>query len=254
MRQRIELIKLALRLLEPTESVRQMGNMVWMEDLEKRNLSYGDLLAFLEGLHMPLVCSPIHDRDVYQPEDVRGWRERHIDPDTGDVREEDLERQPVVGGLKKPHVHVYYNFKGKRRPRDVAKFWEKFCPEVTEKRFVYVPDFDAMVRYCAHMDAPKKAQYDPLSIIGFANVNLHAIEDGVNFNHLAVLAEINQHIEKAHIQNFKRLNRWAMETGDVAIIKTVTGRHSYFCAIFAADRQERVDRAQEKKAETDTNL
>ena len=55
---------MALRLLEPTESVRQMGNMVWMEDLEKRGSSYGDLLAFLEELHMPLVCSPSHDRDV----------------------------------------------------------------------------------------------------------------------------------------------------------------------------------------------
>lgn len=239
---------MALRLLQPTEMVRQMGNMVWIEDLEKRGHSYGDLLAFLEGIHVPCVCSPIHDRDTYTADDVRGWCKRHIDPDTGEVAEGDLPRQPRVGEPKKPHVHVYYNFKGKRKPRDVARLWEDFVPEVTEKRFVDVPDFGAMLRYCAHMDAPKKAQYDPMAIHGFANVCMAALWDERNFNKLEVLGEIDRYIEGHKIENVYRLVKWAFSTGDVAVISTVTGRYGFYAAIFAAKRQERIDRAERKKA------
>lgn len=239
---------MALRLLDPNEGARNMGCMVWVEDLEKRGYTYGDLLAFLEDLHVQCVCSPIHDRDTYTAEDVRGWCKRHLDPDTGEVAEESLPLQPVMGNPKKPHVHVYFKFKGPRKPKDFAKYWADFVPEVTEKRFVLVPDWDAMVRYCAHMDAPNKAPYDPAMIHGFSNVDMSAIWESHCFNKVQVLLEINQTIKKNRIENYKRLNNWAIGTGDVDIISFVKGNHSYFCAIFAAHRQEKIDRAEKKKS------
>ena len=115
---------MALRLLEPCEGARNMGNLVWLEDLEKRGLSYGDLLGFLEGLHWKCVCSPIHDRDVYTVDDVKGWKKRHTDKETHEITEEDLQRCPEVGAPKKKHIHVYHCFKGPRKPKDVAKYWD----------------------------------------------------------------------------------------------------------------------------------
>lgn len=236
-----------LRLLEPTEAVRQMGNMVWLEDLEKRGYNEGTLLMFLESLHMPLVCSPLHDRDTYNAEDVRGWNRRHINPDTGEVFEGDLPRQPVVGGKKKPHYHIYYAFKGKRRPRDIAAYWADFVPEVTENRFVYVPDFDGAVRYCAHQDSPNKAQYDPLSIHGFTNVNMNAIYDRKNIDRTKLLLEIEQAIDDHGISNYYRLCRWAKENGDIDALNLIKGRTAHFSAYFNAMRQERQDRAEARK-------
>lgn len=239
---------MSLRLLDPNEGARNMGNLVWLEDLEKRGLSYGDLLGFLEGLHWKCVCSPIHDRDVYTVDDVKGWKKRHTNKETHEISEEDLQRCPEVGAPKKPHIHVYHCFKGARKPKDIAKYWSEFIPEVTEKRFVYVPDWGSIVRYCAHMDAPNKAQYDPCSIHGFANADISSIWDASNFNKTEMLLELHKVIKEKRIPNYKRLMNYALTTGDVNMIGYVKGNHSHFMGYFAADRQEKCDRAAKKTA------
>ena len=38
---------------------------------------YDDLLSYMASLHIPCAVSPIH-RDLYDLEDVRKWRERHM--------------------------------------------------------------------------------------------------------------------------------------------------------------------------------
>lgn len=238
---------MALRIAKADEMLRNYGCLYWMEDLERAGLTYGDLLAYLEGLHVECVCSPVHDRDTYTEDDVRGWRKRHIDPDTGEVASEFTNREPRVGDRKKSHVHVYFKMPGKKKPIHMSQLMEDFLP-IASNRWVVVPDFDKIVRYCAHMDSPNKAQYDPAMIHGFANVNMSSIWEHKNMNRLQVLYEIDEAIREHHITSFHRLNRWAIDSGDVDYIAMVSGRHGYYCAIFASQRQERIDRQRARKA------
>lgn len=237
---------MALRIAKPDEMLRQYGMLYWVEDLERAGLTYGDLLCYLEGLHVECVCSPIHDRDTYTADDVRAWCKRHIDPDTGEVATEYTNRTPQVGQPKKPHIHIYFKCPGKKKPIHMSQLMEDFIPYASN-RWVVVPDFAAIVRYCAHMDSPEKAQYDPAMIHGFANVDMSAIWEHKSYNKMKVLTEIDEQIQKSRITNYHRLNRWAMGTGDVDIISTVTGRHGYYTSIFNAMRQEKIDRANAKK-------
>lgn len=231
---------MALRLAKPNELLRNYGMLYWLEDLERAGLTYGDLLAYLEGLHVECVCSPIHDRDHYTEDDVRGWVKRHIDPDTGEVATEYTNRQPRVGDLKKPHIHIYFKMPGKKKPIHMSQLMEDFLPYASN-RWVVVPDFDKIIRYCAHMDAPNKAQYDPAMIHGFANVNMGAIWEHKNMNKMQVLMEIDEAIRKKGIKDYYHLNRWALSSGDVDYIAMVTGRYGYYTAIFNARRQARED-------------
>lgn len=237
-----------LQLLKPTERARLMGCLIWVEDLERAKLTYGDLLAFLEGLHMACVVSPIHDEDTYTADDVRGWRNRHLDPDTGEVADEYTNREPKVGDKKKPHIHVYFNHKGPKAPRAMSRAFDEFIPGlIADNRWVAVPDWEAIVRYCAHMDSPNKAQYDPLKIHGFANADMSGIWNQKTVQPMKVMMEVEKAIRRHKIPNYYRLNTWANATGDIEVINAVKGRTSHWTAIFNAMRQERVEQAERKK-------
>lgn len=239
-----------LRMLKPEEKARNLGCMLWIEDLDRAGLSYGDVLAFLEGLHMPCVCSPVHDRDTYTADDVKGWCQRHIDPDTGEVRTEDLERQPQVGAPKKPHIHIYFAFKGVRQPKELSKYFDTLSPGiVAPNRFVLVPDFPGIVRYCAHMDSPEKAQYDPLSIHGFCNVNMSSIWGAESIDPMRTMIEVERAIVDYGIDDYWQLVRWVNANGDIEMIKCVKGRTAHWAAIFHAKRQERFDRKRRGKGQ-----
>lgn len=237
---------MALRLAKPNELLRNYGMLYYVEDLERAGLSYGDLLGYLEGLHVECVCSPIHDRDWYVEDDVRAWCKRHIDPDTGDVADEYTNRTPRVGDKKKPHIHIYFKLPGKKKPIHMSQMMEDFLP-YSSNRWVVVPDFGKIVRYCAHMDSPNKAQYDPAMIHGFANVDMSDLWDHKNMNKMQVLMEIDEAIKQNRITSYHRLNRWALDSGDIDYIAMVSGRVTYYNAIFNSARQERIDRAAKKK-------
>ena len=72
------------RLSETGEKVRNVVCLIYLEDLEKVGKTYFDLLGYLDHIHVVAVCSPLHDRDTFSPEDVLDWCLRHIDSETGD--------------------------------------------------------------------------------------------------------------------------------------------------------------------------
>lgn len=241
---------MALRLLKPGEGARLLGYIFWMEDLERAGKTYGDLLGYLDDLHIPCVCSPIHNRDKYTAEDVQGWNKRHIDPDTGELATEYTNQTPQVDASKKDHVHTYYKFKGQRKPVWLAELFNDFVPGlVSPKRFVLVPDWGAIVRYCAHMDQPNKAQYDSMAIHGFANVDMSALNDTTNVDKLAVTVEIEQAIRENKITSYYQLNRWANSTGDREIMSMVKGRTSHWVPIFRDIKAEKYAKEQREKEE-----
>lgn len=252
---------MALPLAKPNEKIRTWGYLFWVEDMERNGRSYGDLLGFLEGMHVKCVCSPIHDRDRYTKEDVEGWLMRHSDPETHKVSEDDLKRVPEVGSNKKPHVHIYGQSAGPTTPMALAQIlrgfyfmnWDEAERLISPKRFVKVPDIGRIIRYCAHMDAPEKAQYDPMTIHGFGNIDMSALLEERAGNKVAVRREINEHIRKSGTKSFNALDKWAYGTGDIDIINHVAGQHAYWCAIFNSMRQERQDKANAQRNMSQNN-
>lgn len=241
---------MALRLLKPDEGARNMGCIVWLEDLERAGMTYGDYIGFLADLHMAVVCSPVHDRDQYTAEDVRGWVKRHIDPDTGEVAGEYSNAQPSVGDHKKPHIHTYFCHKGQRKPKYMSEVMGDFIPGlIAPNRWALVPDWGRIVRYCAHMDSPDKAQYSPFDVLSFGNADVSALSEDTNVDKLAVSLEIEQAIRTERIKNYWQLNQWANATGDRELMSVVKGRTAYFVSLFNARRQEAMDRKEREKQE-----
>lgn len=241
---------MSLRLLKPNEGARNMGCIVWVEDLERAGESYGSLLGWLADCGMPCVASPVHDRDEYTPEDVRGWVKRHIDPDTGEVAAAAIGRVPVVGGSKKPHIHVYFAHKGNRTPLYMSERLDEFIPGlIASNRWVKVEDWGAAVRYCSHKDAPNKAQYSDFDIHGFSNADMSALNDSKNVDTLQLDLEIEDAIEREDIRDYWSLNRWANATADRDLINRVKGRTSHWAPLLAARNAKRKAREAHEAAQ-----
>lgn len=90
-----------------------------------------DWESVLEGLHVPLAISPLHDADVMDD-----------------------------GTPKKPHYHVLLVFSGKKSVVQVLDMLSDLKVSHVEP----VHDCRAYARYLAHMDSPEKAQYSPSDI------------------------------------------------------------------------------------------
>lgn len=92
----------------------------------------------LRSLHMPIVISPIHDRDVWTEIDELNNPEH------------------VAGQPKKPHYHAIISWSGPATIRAALSMLEPFGVTYVEP----VGSYQGMCRYLAHLDDPDKAQYD----------------------------------------------------------------------------------------------
>jgi hypothetical protein len=97
----------------------------------------------LSDLHVPVLVSPLHDRD--------------INPDKT---------------IKKPHYHVLFMF-------DTVKEWETQVKSMFELiggvGREAVNSARGYARYLCHLDNPEKAQYDPKDIIAFGGADYSAV-------------------------------------------------------------------------------
>lgn len=93
----------------------------------------------LRGLHMPVLVSPPHDRDVYE-EDGDGHR---------------------AGDTKKIHRHAVVSWNGPASMNAALSLLEPFGVKYVEP----VGSYPAYCRYLCHLDDPDKAQYDPSDVV-----------------------------------------------------------------------------------------
>ena len=101
------------------------------------------LVDFLESLHVAAAVSPLHDRD----------------------RQDD-------GTAKKPHYHVILEFSSLKSYEQVIGLLEPLHVNYVEA----VNNRASYTRYLAHMDSPKKAQYEPDGIVSVLGYNLDCLE------------------------------------------------------------------------------
>lgn len=102
-----------------------------------------DWKTYLESLMIPIVVSPLHDKDILP-----------------------------TGEIKKPHYHVIIEFSSKKSWEQVHDITEPIgavLAPITERKTCasWVSCKRTAVRYLCHLDSPDKAQYDHADVLCF---------------------------------------------------------------------------------------
>lgn len=145
----------------------------------------------LEKLHIPIVVSPIHNRDIWTESD------------------ENENQEHVAGTLKKPHYHAIISWDGPVRPSVPLACLEQYGIKYVEA----VNNYSAMSRYLCHLDNPEKAQYDIADCICLSGGmpdferKLTNIEMMEQRDEIMALCEDNGIIEYADLCDFCRYHR-----------------------------------------------
>lgn len=236
-------------MLQPGEKSRVVTVIIWLEEMAHYNADnpYGGLLQYLEGLRMPIACSPLHSLDEYDAEDVRKFIRRNIDPETGEVRA-DLDYIPRVGDKKKAHAHLILESKNPLLPESWCSLFRDYGLDLKRTRFERVPHPDTLKRYLCHLDNPDKHRYPVLEIHCFGGIKMGALlrqDDFAKEN--AFMFCMNYAIDN-NLRYYSQLLHWALKQGDYEILGCVRGNSATFSAYFASQRQMREDAARVKKA------
>lgn len=257
----------ALRLSETGAKVRRAVAIVYIEDLLKAGKTYYDLLGYLDHLHLQAVVSPIHDKDVFSPEDVLDWCARHRDPETGDVDVKycDYVRDPVtgealkdpktgrplsnapyVGKPKKEHCHIGILLTNQLDAYELTELLRD-CVYIRPSMWAKMWDYRSFVRYLAHLDSPEKAMYSPFDIVGFGGVDLSPLIKDDAAAKLATFGEVLQIVQEKKIKYFHQLVNVAFRGGDLDMQSCVISKASLFANYYRSLAQERMDVAEKEK-------
>ena len=233
------------RLSATGAAVRNAICLIYMEDLHAAGRTYGDLLGYLDSLHIKAVCSPVHDKDKFTSIDVQDWCERHIDPETGDLDYQYVDRAPYVGKPKKPHVHIGICLKGKKTAKQFTEMMGGLMvirPSMWEK----MEDYEGFTRYLAHLDSPQKQPYSALDIVGFGGADLSCLLKEDKAEHISDMQRVHNLIAENKITWFHQLADAAFESGDLRLKSAVIGGASFWASYMSSKGAERKFEYQKK--------
>ena len=229
------------RLSETGEKVRNVIVIVWLEELLKNGYDYYDLVAYLDGLHIPAAVSPVHDKDTWDSNSVLDWCTMHIDPMTGDLDERYLDDAPYVGMPKKPHIHLL--FKG---PSQQDAFWwteviAPLLPDMKPTRWDKCYSVNGSLRYWAHMDSAGKHRYSEWDIVGIAGIDLSVLSKRDDRTNQALRNVCHELIRKNNVKYFFQLVDAAYDLGDGELVSYLGGSHAYWRGYLGSVRMKRKD-------------
>lgn len=236
---------------------RNVAIIIWKEELDKLGKSYYDYLAFLEGLALLAVASPLHDKDRYTAEDVRKWVKRKenelgvealYNSETGELLPVWSNIVPKVGDRKKAHIHTLIRVPGPRSAQYFCDLFADFGFEIGRWRWEKVEHVDSMIRYFAHLDQPDKAEYSAFDIVGFGGIDLSCLVRNDTNSKLKVLCEVQEQCIKKKINSYHVLCKWAFASRDLDYINCVTGRASYWVGYFNSIARDEARKAAARKA------
>lgn len=133
-------------------------------------------LEILKDRHIPLVISPLHDKD--------------IDKD---------------GSIKKAHYHCMFIFEGKKSFKQIKEITDSINQPIP----IAVDEIGAMVRYFIHLDDKDKYQYpyEELKCFAGADIAKYFMPSYTKTNSL--LQEIEEFIVKNDIKEYATLCEYA---------------------------------------------
>ena len=149
-------------------------------------LSYPDSapsnwVNILKKLHVPLVISPLHDKDV---------------------------KDETTGELKKPHYHCIVRFRSKK---SFSQIKEAICDKINSPIPQPVVDFPMMVRYLVHLDDPDKYQYDKEDIKVYGNIDVNEYIYSKKEYQIEMLKDNLEYCEKYDIQEYSTIVNYAKD-------------------------------------------
>lgn len=151
----------------------------------------------------------IHDKDVYTEKDELANPEN------------------VAGTSKKPHVHFFVYFNGKRTASGVVEMFSEFNIKYVEK----IECKNAYLAYMLHLrqEGKHKYPYDAMTIINGLKVNFADLSD-VDFSDVLSFAE------EYNICRFSELVK-ATRKKEPPLFRYITGHYALVCAYFADARE-----------------
>ena len=131
----------------------------------------------LQDLHMPILVSPLHDKD----------------PDGKE-------------GVKKPHYHVILISDGPITQKRANVIIEPFNGT---KSAEYVKSLRSYARYLAHLDDPDKARYDPGEITAYGGADIGNLLKASGTGRYEVIGAMMDFCEDNSVYEFSDLLRYA---------------------------------------------
>ena len=157
-----------------------------------------DVIFYCTSRAIPVVISPLHDRDRFSPHDI----------EVHDLEYPDEVGKYIVGQIKKAHRHVLFCFLGYKSGKQI----KEMCKDLGLVRPVLMHDKVQRMRYLCHFDEseldsegfPYKPFYDPMEVRVVGNINYeHECEKAID--DMPVLKEIEAFVRQEHILSFADL-------------------------------------------------
>lgn len=223
----------------------------------------GDFVDWLNVNHFRAVISPLHDKDMWTPRDVRAWAKsqarQHDCPepdltedtwtwyDFTDVHRVDLQtagalgprvgaavvvRVPKPGDLKKPHRHILMKF-------DYSMTFETLRDKLSEVGVAYFENVESetgYLRYLCHLDSPDKHQYSVNDVMAVGGYDVSPLYVKSCAAKAAVEQAVMVLVRDKHIVTFSALVDAAFDESDYDLWCEVKGS-SHFWVAYLKDRR-----------------
>ena len=137
-----------------------------------------DCFSYLEKLNVPIIVSPLHDKDINED-----------------------------GSPKKPHYHVGLFFEGKQSYQSVQEI-ANYCNGTMVER---VRSVKGLVRYMGHLDNPDKHRYDLNDCICYGGFDYTEVMKPTKSETLVYISQMQEYIQRTGITEFSDLMDIAKE-------------------------------------------
>ena len=154
----------------------------------------------------------VHDKDYYS-------------------EDEEKEGKGIAGQPKKPHVHFFVYFNGKRTPSGVAKLFNDLGVSYVER----VDYKNGALAYMLHIGWPEKHlyNYDEFKIVNGLKVNFADLTD-------TDFGDVMEFAESYDIRRFSELCKISKKV-DPPIFRYVSSHYALVCAYFSDERAAKDD-------------
>lgn len=137
-----------------------------------------DWISILEEEHIPILISPLHDKDICQS----------------------AEKQP-----KKPHYHIIVMYSSVKTDEQARELLDKVNAVGCE----HVQSIRGYARYLCHLDNPDKHRYSENNIIALSGADYYSVKE-LETDNLRIIKEMCYFVQDNDIEDIDELIEYAM--------------------------------------------